>query len=575
MVSASHADALQLGQLVGDWTVSVARSGAIQLARLEIRERSGGLEAALSSELGDSPIREAKIERGSLLLRYEVAMGDGSETVRLDLQPRDGGLEGTVATGDTANAMKWPVRAAKVGTPLETALLAEHASTQSSAPGGVAGLAAEEARGLLGNWELSIGRADLENGPRFKMGLIIADVGGKVAVGVKLMDAPQRTIYGVSKIENGLRVTYELQMGVTIPADMDLVTKADRLAVTVTPPGQPTFLSGTGIRRESGEAIGMDPSVIALQPHLELMGMIDNGRVVSVQDEVVFLQEGVFYKEATPLTSLNVTDPLLVRFPRGRIPENCKVLSINGSRISVVNIGTRTLEVYEVPDSDTTIPVGACDIPSKLPNDYLADGSLVFAVGDNGRDSTHRIHVMDVSRRSGPLVLSSSDPITGAGVYAIHASGSHLLIGTANYLSIVDVSDPRSPKPVSLFRGRIGAQRGVDVVGSTAYVASSLHADASRLQLVDVSDPTSPAEVSVFTTGGGAQDVAVSGSFAFVADRSNGIVVVDVSDPAKLKQCGFFRTAGHANKVTLAGELVFVTVSDMTEKLAILRHDLR
>jgi hypothetical protein len=92
---------------------------------------------------------------------------------------------------------------------------------------------------------------------------------------------------------------------------------------------------------------------------------------------------------------------------------------------------------------------------------------------------------------------------------------------------------------------------------------------------VDVSDPTTPVKLGSCRTGGGAQDVAVSGAVAFVADRGNGLVLIDVSDADNLKQCGFFRIAGHTMKVTVAGPLIFLKVVDLIgrrDKLAILRH---
>ena len=175
-------------------------------------------------------------------------------------------------------------------------------------------------------------------------------------------------------------------------------------------------------------------------------------------------------------------------------------------------------------------------------------------------------------------MLGTSESIKGS-IYGVDVSPSHLFVAGGR-LSVIDISDPRSLKTVSRFAGSkkgIGAIRGVDTVGPIAYIARSMHSDASYLELFDLSDPAIPAEVGRCRTGGGAQDVAVSGSVAFVADRGNGLLLMDVSDPAHLKQCGFFRIAGLTMKVKVAGPLVFLEVMDLfarRNKLAILRHDL-
>jgi len=77
--------------------------------------------------------------------------------------------------------------------------------------------------------------------------------------------------------------------------------------------------------------------------------------------------------------------------------------------------------------------------------------------------------------------------------------------------------------------GQIGGLTlAVAVQGRYAYVGVG-----PRLVVVDVGDPARPVEVG--QTGvlpGVVQDVAVSGSYAYVADWDGGLRVIDVSDPS-------------------------------------------
>ena len=217
------------------------------------------------------------------------------------------------------------------------------------------------------------------------MGLVIADAGGKIAAGIKLKeDSFQHTIYLVTKIEGGLRLSYGMNLGVMIPFNIDLVKSGEDVKVTFTPPSQPTFLSGIGVKVDRDEP-RLDASLVTQEPHVELIDVIDNdARVVAVQDDIVFFQEG------RQLTALNVNDPLSVRFERGRLPEKLKMVAITGSKLSVVNGASHSLEVYDVSDPTATIPVGSCEIPNKSQWRCATSGSLVFAVSQKSRTALTR-----------------------------------------------------------------------------------------------------------------------------------------------------------------------------------------
>jgi hypothetical protein len=580
------AEAVGMEDVVGDWTVSVDLSGAtqlarpeirkhdrplqvtlssefgtsqiediraVQLARLEIRKHDGTLQATLSSEFGTSQIEDIRIEAGILALTYEAFVSHRAERVRVSLRPNDGILAGTVSTGEHEMAMEWPIKAAKIGTEAESALQSEYAAKRNA---NASKLPVNDSRDFLGVWELLVKRDGIDDAPEMRMGLLVIDVDGKVVVGVKAMNGPQRTIYDVSKIENGLRWNYDLNFGGTkIPFQMDILRSGENLTVTLTSGNKPPFLSGTGVKKENGDELGLEPGLVAQEPNVELIGMIDNqARVVDVQDDVVFVQEG------TELTALNVINPLLVRFALGRFPDRCLVTSVEGFEACVVNWESGQIEVFDISDSTATALIGSCRVPGNLPNTVGAGGSLVYAANWNGKADTQQLHTIDVSNSTEPIVLSSYDTPKGASNYDIAVSGSHLFLASTGVLRIIDISKPQTPVLISTFQGRGSWVRGVDVADSIAYIATSMHADASWLQLVDISDPSTPVQVGIFRTAGGAQDVAVSDSTAFVADRGNGLVVVDVVDPANPRQCGYYRTTGRAHRVAVSGTLVFVEV---------------
>jgi len=75
---------------------------------------------------------------------------------------------------------------------------------------------------------------------------------------------------------------------------------------------------------------------------------------------------------------------------------------------------------------------------------------------------------------------------------------------------------------------------GVAFQGNYAYLADR----SAGLLIFDVSDPAAPVQLADLATPVDAFDVAVSGAYAYVADIDAGLLVVDVSNPAAPVQTG-------------------------------------
>jgi hypothetical protein len=99
-----------------------------------------------------------------------------------------------------------------------------------------------------------------------------------------------------------------------------------------------------------------------------------------------------------------------------------------------------------------------------------------------------------------------------------------------------------------------GYANNVDVSGSYAYVA----AGATGLQVVDVSNPRAPVIVGSANTPGNANDVRVVGNLAYVADGSAGLQIIDISTPAAPAIVGSVDTPGEAQDVIIAGGRAYV-----------------
>jgi len=148
----------------------------------------------------------------------------------------------------------------------------------------------------------------------------------------------------------------------------------------------------------------------------------------------------------------------------------------------------------------------------------------------------------------------------GGAALAVAVQGDYAYIGAGPRLTILDISNPASPTVVGKTLPLPDIVHDVAVVGSYAYVADG----SAGLRVVDISTPVNPAEVGFYDTPGGANGVAVAGGYAYVVgdsghpDYIGGLRVVDVSTPANPTEVGFYDTPGSASGVAVAGGYAYV-----------------
>ena len=201
------------------------------------------------------------------------------------------------------------------------------------------------------------------------------------------------------------------------------------------------------------------------------------------------------------------------------------------------------------------------------------------AVADPGRDSSRGQITLPADGRfeGGTMVranlrsMRSSEPerVPGAtgGSYRVDligrwASGpcsDAAVVGSTAYIldggqmEIVDCSDPSSPVGM----GHVWLPSpglGIAVSGSFAYVADG----DDGLRVIDVTDPAHPSEVGFYHFWDDAKAVAVSGSYAYLAVDSDGLRVIDVSDPTSPTEVGSWDTGGYARDVAISGNYAYI-----------------
>jgi hypothetical protein len=126
---------------------------------------------------------------------------------------------------------------------------------------------------------------------------------------------------------------------------------------------------------------------------------------------------------------------------------------------------------------------------------------------------------------------------------------THVASGTPTLKGSVDTTD---------------SAQDVYVSGKYAYVADSL----SGLHIIDISNPGAPVLISSYSTGDVTYGVRVSGKYAYLADASSGLRIIDISNPNSPSLVGTYDTAGNALKVYVSGKYAYV--ADYTSGLTII-----
>jgi len=118
---------------------------------------------------------------------------------------------------------------------------------------------------------------------------------------------------------------------------------------------------------------------------------------------------------------------------------------------------------------------------------------------------------------------------------------------------VIDITDPTNPTELGYYDTGSWA-RDVAVSGGYAYVADR----ENGLRVIDITNPTNPIEVGYYDTGDWTEGVAVSGGYAYVVDRESGLRVVNITDPASPTEVGYYDTGDWAEGVAVSGVYAYV-----------------
>lgn len=130
---------------------------------------------------------------------------------------------------------------------------------------------------------------------------------------------------------------------------------------------------------------------------------------------------------------------------------------------------------------------------------------------------TSVVHEHAVAQHDEPLAVEGAISAAGNWGYTSRDGRRFALTGTSAGLSIVEVSDPRRPRPVALIAGPASQWREVRTYGAYAYVSTEA---PHGIDIVDLSDPDHPRKVRTWNK-------TVSSAHTLTVDAGRGLLYVN------------------------------------------------
>lgn len=181
-----------------------------------------------------------------------------------------------------------------------------------------------------------------------------------------------------------------------------------------------------------------------------------------------------------------------------------------------------SLVILDVNDPAKPTVIGSCKLPTSARGVAIKDQYVYTVNGWFG------LCVFDVADSANPHQIAN---LLYLDAYAEHiALSDHFaFVSQQSKVSLIDISQPLAPVKVAVFENAIDGLHGICVQNYYIYIATS----NDGLRIVDFRKPGTPQLVGELVLNGGAYNVAVAGSYAYVVGTNGwGLRIVDIRNKA-------------------------------------------
>ena len=224
-------------------------------------------------------------------------------------------------------------------------------------------------------------------------------------------------------------------------------------------------------------------------------------------------------------------------------------------------VNGRGVEIYSLENPNLPTFVGEIDTPG-FAGGVFVKGDYVYVA-----DYWNGLAIINAANPENPELLAhaltlgaAEDVVVSEGppgeLYAYVADGDW-------GLAIINVTNPEAPGEPGYVETYGGYALGVFVDDRDyAYVANGwMDNEPAGLTIVNIAVPEEPGDSIFVETEGSAEDVFVSGNYAYVADGDKGLALIDVTNPEDPGEPEYIIIGGDALGVFIDGNYAYVANS--------------
>ncbi len=245
------------------------------------------------------------------------------------------------------------------------------------------------------------------------------------------------------------------------------------------------------------------------------------------------------------LQVINISDPtspqLIATFDT---PNTTRGLHIVGDIAYVAD--SSALLIIDISNPASPGLLGTMPVTGDARDVRVSGNTAVVAAYNGG------VQVFDVADPTTPFPLTT---IALTYVYGVDLAGDHAyVVGLYSGLHAIDISNPATAFEAGAIDTPGTAQK-VKVVGNRAYVGTGY----TGMRIYDITDPTAPLADDIYDPAGlDAFGVAISGQYAFVADRSDFLHAVSIADAVTPAEAGQFNGSGALYCTIVSGDIAYL-----------------
>jgi prepilin-type N-terminal cleavage/methylation domain-containing protein len=171
--------------------------------------------------------------------------------------------------------------------------------------------------------------------------------------------------------------------------------------------------------------------------------------------------------------------------------------------------------------------------------------------------STANFYVINIANPAAPTVVGTLN--VAANPTNIAVNGNYVYLSTSSdtaELQIINVTNPAAPAISGSYNASGTANgQGVDVIGTTAYLARAANSSTDEFIIINAANPAAPARVGGFGNNNSMNEVYVNGTVAYLATSSDTqeVMVMNIATPSAPSLSTSINLSGTNNATTIDG----------------------